>query len=257
MSGELVPLRLAVLIDADNVPFRIADELFREIAKLGDTPVRRVYGEFGGPAKGWKDAIARHGIIPRQQFPHVPGKNATDIALVIDAMDLLHGGELDGLCLVSSDSDYTGLALRLREQGLKVFGFGGKSTAATFRQACQRFIAIEMSAAGHATAPGAMAKTAARTVPGATKATASITAAADLLVRAFARLGGNEWVPLTALLSEVRVVQPHFTAKAYGAAKPITLVRRTGRFDCELQGGTMMVRRMPAVLAVATAARAA
>jgi hypothetical protein len=257
MSSGLVPLRLAVLIDADNVPSRIADDLFREIAKLGDAPVRRVYGEFGGPAKGWKDAIARHGIIPRQQFPHVPGKNATDIALVIDAMDLLHGAELDGLCLVSSDSDYTGLALRLREQGLRVFGFGSKSAAASFRQACQGFTDIEMSAAGEAMARSAIVKKAAPAVPGGKKAVAPIAAAADLLVRAFARLGGNEWVPLTALLSEVRAVQPHFAAKAYGAAKPIALVRKTGCFDDELRGGTMMVRRKPATLAVAAAARAA
>ena len=107
--------RLAVLIDADNASAKIADGLFEEIAKIGEASVRRIYGDFSSPrSKAWADILAKHAIIPQQQFAYISGKNASDITLVIDAMDLLHSGRFDGFCLVSSDSDFTRLAARIR-----------------------------------------------------------------------------------------------------------------------------------------------
>src|ERR1700751_5569306 len=136
--------RLAVLIDADNASHRIADGLFEEVAKLGEASVRRIYGDFSGPRlKSWSDILAKHAIIPQQNFAYTAGKNASDIALVIDAMDLLHSGRFDGFCLVSSDSDFTRLAARIREEGVDVYGFGEQKTPESFRQACRRFIYTE------------------------------------------------------------------------------------------------------------------
>ena len=112
--------RLAVLIDADNASAKIVDGLFEEIAKIGEASVRRIYGDFANArSKAWTDVLARHAIIPQQQFAYTAGKNASDITLVIDAMDLLHSGRFDGFCLVSSDSDFTRLASRIREQGIR------------------------------------------------------------------------------------------------------------------------------------------
>lgn len=136
--------RLAVLIDADNASADNVDRLFAEIAKYGTATVRRAYGDWGSThLKKWRDILVENSIQPMQQFAYTKGKNATDIALVIDAMDLLHAGSLDGFCLVSSDSDFTRLAARLREDGVAVYGFGQKSTAQSFIAACSTFIYVE------------------------------------------------------------------------------------------------------------------
>src|SRR5205809_6433590 len=144
MPAETRSPRLAVLIDADNHSAKIADGFFEEIAKIGEASVRRIYGDFSNVrSKGWADILSKHAIIPQQQFAYTTGKNASDITLVIDAMDLLHSGRFDGFCLVSSDSDFTRLASRLREQGADVFGFGEQKTPESFRQACRKFIYTE------------------------------------------------------------------------------------------------------------------
>ena len=144
MPSETRSPRLAVLIDADNASAKIADGLFEEIAKIGEASVRRIYGDFSNAAsKAWADILSKHAIIPQQQFAYTTGKNASDITLVIDAMDLLHSGRFDGFCLVSSDSDFTRLAARIREQGVDVFGFGEQKTPESFRQACRRFVYTE------------------------------------------------------------------------------------------------------------------
>src|SRR5215208_2628944 len=136
--------RLAVLIDADNTSSRIAQGLFDEIAKFGEASVRRIYGDFSSQRlKSWTDILQKHAIDPYQQFAYTTGKNASDIALVIDAMDLLHSGRFDGFCLVSSDSDFTRLAARRREEGADVYGVGAQKTPESFRQACRRFIYTE------------------------------------------------------------------------------------------------------------------
>ena len=125
--------RLAVLIDADNASAQIATGLFEEIAKLGEASVRRIYGDFSGTRlKGWTEILAQHAIMPHQTFAYTTGKNASDIELVIDGMDLLHSGRLDGFCLVSSDSDFTRLAARIRENGIDVYGFGEQKTPKSF-----------------------------------------------------------------------------------------------------------------------------
>src|SRR5215475_13295436 len=144
LTSEPRSPRLAVLIDADNASAKIADGLFEEIAKIGEASVRRIYGDFSNArSRGWADILSKHAIIPQQQFAYTTGKNASDITLVIDAMDLLHSGRFDGFCLVSSDSDFTRLAARIREQGVDVFGFGEQKTPESFRQACRRFVYTE------------------------------------------------------------------------------------------------------------------
>src|SRR6478735_8301810 len=138
------PPRLAVLIDADNTSPKVADKLFEEVAKIGEASLRRIYGDFSrGQLSGWEPVLNKHAILAQQQFAYTTGKNSTDITLVIDAMDLLHSGRFDGFCLVSSDSDFTRLAARIREHGIDVFGFGEQKTPESFRQACRRFVYTE------------------------------------------------------------------------------------------------------------------
>ena len=137
--------RLAVLIDADNAQPSIVEGLLSEIAKYGTANVKRIYGDWTVPGlKGWKDMLLQHSIQPIQQFRYTSGKNATDSALIIDAMDLLYTGRFDGFCIVSSDSDFTKLASRIRETGLTVYGFGEKKTPKPFVSACNKFIFTEV-----------------------------------------------------------------------------------------------------------------
>ena len=137
--------RLAVLIDADNAQASIIEGLLDEIAQYGVASVKRIYGDWTDTRlKGWKSALLEHGINPVQQFAYTTGKNATDSALIIDAMDLLYSERLDGFCIISSDSDFTRLASRIREGGLKVYGFGEKKTPKAFVSACDKFIYTEI-----------------------------------------------------------------------------------------------------------------
>ncbi|MBQ4761411.1 Maebl [Pectobacterium odoriferum] len=143
MSDE-IGKKLAVLIDADNAQASMCNELFSEISKYGVANVKRAYGDWTTPnLKGWKTHLHKNAIQPIQQFSYTTGKNSTDSSLIIDAMDLLHSGNLDGFCLVSSDSDFTRLANRLRESGLTVYGFGEEKTPEAFISACNLFIKTE------------------------------------------------------------------------------------------------------------------
>jgi len=138
-------LRLAVLIDADNIPHRLISGILEEVAKYGIPTFKRIYGDWTKPhIGGWKAVLLDHAITPVQQYSYTTGKNATDSAMIIDAMDILYTGRVDGFCLVSSDSDFTRLATRLREAGMKVFGMGEQKTPAAFRAACDKFIYIEI-----------------------------------------------------------------------------------------------------------------
>lgn len=138
-------LKLAVLIDADNVPYSNVKGMMEEIAKLGTPTTKRIYADWTKPnANGWKGVLLEHAITPIQQYSYTVGKNSSDSALIIDAMDLLYSGKLDGFCIVSSDSDFTRLAVRLRESGMKVIGIGEKKTPSSFIVACDRFIYIEV-----------------------------------------------------------------------------------------------------------------
>ena len=138
-------LRLAVLIDADNVPYSNIKEMLEEIAKYGTPTFKRIYADWTKPTvSGWKGVLLESAITPIQQYSYTQGKNATDSAMIIDAMDILYSGRVDGFCIVSSDSDFTRLAIRLREAGMKVFGFGEKKTPVPFISACDKFIYIEI-----------------------------------------------------------------------------------------------------------------
>ena len=143
MAGDSIP-KLAVLIDADNARFSIVNPLLAEIAKYGTIHTRRAYGDWSSPClKGWKDELLQHSIQPIQQFAYTHGKNATDSAMIIDAMDLLYSNRYGGFCLVSSDSDFTRLAARIRESGLVVYGLGEQKTPKPFVAACDKFIYTE------------------------------------------------------------------------------------------------------------------
>lgn len=138
-------LKLAVLIDADNVPYSNVKGMMEEIAKYGTPTTKRIYADWTKPnASGWKAVLLEHAITPIQQYSYTTGKNSSDSALIIDAMDLLYSDKLDGFCIVSSDSDFTRLAIRLRESGMKVIGIGEQKTPKPFISACDRFIFIEV-----------------------------------------------------------------------------------------------------------------
>jgi len=137
--------RLAVLIDADNAQASVIEGLLAEVARFGEATVKRIYGDFTSPASAqWKKILNKFAIKPVQQFAYTSGKNATDSTLIIDGMDLLYTRRFDGFCLVSSDSDFTGLALRIREEGLTVYGFGERKTPEAFRNACHKFVFTEV-----------------------------------------------------------------------------------------------------------------
>jgi len=148
--------RLAVLIDADNAQPSVIEGLLAEVAKYGVASVKRIYGDFTSPRMTqWKAALLRHSISPAQQFAYTSGKNATDSSMIIDAMDLLYTQRFDGFCLVSSDSDFTRLAQRLREEGLTVYGFGEKKTPDAFVRACDKFVYTEVLRKEAASSPAA------------------------------------------------------------------------------------------------------
>jgi hypothetical protein len=229
---------LAVLIDADNASAKIVDALFDEIAKIGDACARRIYGDFSAPTlRPWAEVLARHAITPKQQFPYTTGKNASDITLVIDAMDLLYSGRFEGFCIVSSDGDFTRLATRIREQGLDVYGFGEQKTPESFRQACRRFIYTENlvppAPKDVATQPRAMPK---------------ITTASKLLRKTVAQMESEDgWVRLSAVGSLISKLAPDFDSRTYGFAKLSDLVRGTGVFDLRSPAsGGIEIREKPA-----------
>ena len=232
------PLRLAVLIDADNASPKIVDGLFEEIAKLGEATVRRIYGDFSSPrSKGWADVLARHAIVPQQQFAYTTGKNASDITLVIDAMDLLHGGRLDGFCLVSSDSDFTRLASRLAEDGVTVFGFGAQKTPESFRRACKRFIYTE----NLVPAPAGASTT--------TEALEPIDRAKAMIESVRSEIDSDAdggWVGLGVLGQQISARAPDFDSRTYGHKKLSDLMRAVGSVELKTEGGHLRVRLKPA-----------
>ena len=219
--------KLAVLIDADNAQPAVVEGLLAEIAKYGTATVKRIYGDWTGPQlKGWKEVLLTHAIQPIQQFRYTTGKNATDSALIIDAMDLLYGAKLGGFCIVSSDSDFTRLAARVREAGLVVYGFGEKKTPAPFVSACDKFIYTEILVAkdDEAAAPpprsGAQLKQDTRLV--------------NLLRNAVeAASDDSGWSNLAPVGSTIAKQAPEFDARNYGYRKLSELVAASGLFDVE------------------------
>jgi len=233
--------RFAVLIDADNTSPQIAGGLFEEVAKFGEASVRRIYGDFSGPQlKSWSDILQKHAIDPYQQFAYTKGKNASDIALVIDAMDLLHSGRFDGFCLVSSDSDFTRLASRLREQGADVYGFGAQKTPESFRQACRRFIYTENLL------PEAVTSSANTTSK--SKSLQPPSAAIPILEKAISQIESEDgWVMLGPVGQHISNLFSDFDTRSYGHSKLSDLVRKTGAFDVEkVDGSHTRIRAKPA-----------
>lgn len=243
MASEPRAPRLAVLIDADNASARIAPGLFEEIAKIGEASVRRIYGDFSGPRlKGWADVLSMHAIMPHQNFAYTAGKNASDIALVIDAMDLLHSGRFDGFCLVSSDSDFTRLAARIREQGVDVYGFGEQKTPESFRQACRRFIYTE-NLLPEAPAPDQPEKPDSRPA----SATRRPSLAAPLIRTAIAQLDDEDgWVSLGAIGQRLAVLSSDFDPRTFGFAKLGGLVEKAGGFEIDRSRGRGVYVRIKA-----------
>ncbi|WP_372708274.1 NYN domain-containing protein [Brevundimonas sp.] len=237
--------RLAVLIDAENASARIAEALFTEIATLGEASARRIYGDFASAQlAGWTKVLARYAIQPQQNFANTKGKNSGDIALVIDGMDLLHSGRFDGFCLVSSDADFTRLALRIREEGVDVYGFGERKTPESFRQACTRFIYTEnlsVPASEDPAAPEGRQATA-PSAPGKGKPAD----AARLIASVIADMDeeSDGWVTVSGLGDRLRNAYPDFDQRSYGHAKLSDLIRATGRFDVQTgaAGGAMRIR---------------
>lgn len=210
-------LRLAVLIDADNASAAVTKELLEEVAKYGVATVKRAYGDWTTQnLVGWKEHLHRHAIQPMQQFAYTKGKNSTDSACIIDAMDLLYGGNVDGFCLVSSDSDFTRLATRLREAGKVVYGFGERKTPDAFIAACDKFIFVEVLRPAAADA-AAQASVQVQDVP----------ALQGLLAHAIREtLRDTGWASLSAVGGFIGKSNPSFDARNYGFRKLSDLVRK-------------------------------
>ena len=239
MPSEIRSPRLAVLIDADNASAKIVDGLFEEIAKIGEASVRRIYGDFSNPrSKGWADTLSKYAIIPQQQFAYTTGKNASDITLVIDAMDLLHSGRFDGFCLVSSDSDFTRLAARIREQGVDVFGFGEQKTPESFRQACRN------SCSPRICLPRCQQSGCRFSF----KAASAPSAATPIIKKVITQMESEDgWVSLGEVGKQLVNLASDFDPRTFGFRKLSDLVRKTNSFEIDHpKGGSMRIRTKPA-----------
>ncbi|WP_236794716.1 NYN domain-containing protein [Amycolatopsis sp. GM8] len=224
--------KLAVLIDADNAQPGKTEALLAEVAKYGTAHVKRAYGDWTGTSlKGWKDQLLAQSIQPIQQFAYTTGKNATDAAMVIDAMDLLYSDRFDGFCIVSSDSDFTRLAARLRESGLTVYGFGERKTPKPFVAACDKFIYIEnLTYADSDVTPADTAPTPKAAIPAAQlKKDKTLTALLRNAVEAASDDDG--WASLASVGSIVTKQRPDFDSRTYGYAKLSDLITATTLFE--------------------------
>ena len=244
---------LAVLIDADNTSPQYTREIFDEIATLGEASVRRCYGDFSSQQmRGWSKVTAEYGLVPHHQPANTVGKNASDIALVIDAMDLMHTGRFDGFVLVSSDSDFTRLASRIREQGLEVFGIGQRKTPEAFVRACKRFIYLENittpPAAAATPKPDRNRKPAEEPGPNEVQSAElkPLAEARDLILRAMDSIDqDDDWYALGPLGQFVVAANPDFDTRSYGKKKFSDLVQSIKIFETK-RGPTnqLLVRRL-------------
>ena len=259
MAAKPSPARqqkhLAVLIDADNASAAIVEGLFEEIAKYGVASVKRIYGDWTGPQLGgWKKVLLEHSIQPMQQFAYTTGKNATDSSLIIDAMDLLYTRRFDGFCLVSSDSDFTRLAARLREEGLEVIGFGEQKTPKPFVSACDKFIYTELlrndaepaepeSPSNGASASASAPANTAESKPAAPPAPAKVKpqkVPADFIAKVIEDISDEDgWVLLASLGENLRKLRSDFDSRLYGHKKLSDLIKaQNSRFELQERGVT-------------------
>ena len=221
--------KLAVLIDADNAQPSIVDALLAEIANYGVASVKRIYGDWTAPnLKGWKEVLLDYSIQPMQQFAYTKGKNATDSGMIIDAMDMLYSNAFDGFCIVSSDSDFTKLASRIREAGLVVYGFGEKKTPSPFIAACDKFIYTEVLRASADDDIDVVKKT--------TNELKQDTKLVALLRKAVeASSDESGWAQLGPVGSHIANQVSSFDPRNYGFAKLGELVKASELFDIELR----------------------
>lgn len=227
---------LALLIDGDNASPKIISGLLAEVANYGTASVKRVYGDWTEPSlNGWKDCLLEHSLQPVQQFAYTTGKGATDGAMIIDAMDLLYTQRFSGFCLVSSDSDFTRLASRIREQGLVVYGFGERKTPRPFITACDKFVYFDvLKAIGQPAQqpPNSPAPTKA-TGPG---AAVDEPLSSTIIAALAASSDESGWATLAEVGSRVAKQIPEFDPRNYGFGRLSELVESTGRFELDRSG---------------------
>jgi hypothetical protein len=233
IEAEEPTMRLAVLIDADNAQAAVIEGLLAEIARFGEATVKRIYGDFtASTSASWKKVLQTYAIKPVQQFAYTTGKNATDSTLIIDAMDLLYTRKFDGFCLVTSDSDFTGLAMRIREEGLTVLGFGEQKTPAAFKSACHKFIFTEVLRPASREESAAVASKVESSQPAAKAPIAQETAKPQLefpkkfVLDALEQSSDEEgWAQLGTFGSYLTKLQPDFDSRLYGFKKLSALVK--------------------------------
>lgn len=233
--------KLAVLIDADNASKGDLKAVLEEIAKYGTPTVKRAYGDWSAPQlTGWKEILLENGAVPVQQYAYTPGKNATDAAMIIDAMDFLHGQRLDGFVLISSDSDFTPLALRIRESGLKVYGIGEKKTPKPFIKACDKFIYVDILRpkvpAGGPVANVVAENGQVKSVPSPASACKSPSEKmVEFIVKCIGETSNDDGVSnLSVLGSLINKSRPDFDSRNYGYAKLSSFLRSIDRFEVTL-----------------------
>ena len=227
----MTDLRLAVLIDADNVPYSHIKEMLEEIAKSGTPTIKRIYADWTRPTlSGWKNVLLENAITPIQQYSYTTGKNSSDSALIIDAMDILYSEKVEGFCIVSSDSDFTRLATRLREAGMKVIGIGEKKTPSPFIKACDKFVYIEIlkSIKTATKESGKPSKVKTESLPLNKVDEALI----QLLTESVIDLADeNGWTFLGELGSFILKKKTDFDPRNYGFSKLLPLIKSTNRFE--------------------------
>lgn len=276
MSADNNNPRLAVLIDADNARASIVGELLAEIANLGTANIKRIYGDWTEPNLGaWKTTLLKYSIQPIQQFRNTVRKNATDSAMIIDAMDLLYSAPLDGFCIVSSDSDFTRLAARIRESGKLAYGFGEKKTPEPFRMACDRFIYVENLISKESLAqnfgvslPDNVTVNDLNTQPTSAQVkpkieetkklaspSATITPAKPVNKDAYLKVlfrsainassGDDGWASLSVVGSNIIKKAPDFDSRTYGCAKLSDLTKTLNIFETKKIGNHLFLRMLP------------
>ncbi|MDH5399468.1 MAG: NYN domain-containing protein [Cyclobacteriaceae bacterium] len=225
-------LKLAVLIDGDNIPSAYVKEMMQEIAKYGNPTIKRIYGDWTKPNLGkWKNMLLENAITPIQQYGYTTGKNATDSAMIIDAMDILYSEKVNGFCLVSSDSDFTRLATRLREAGMQVFGIGEKKTPEPFIVACDKFIYIEIlkNQEGENEAEVTEQKDTAKN--NLDKITPKVV---RLIAASISDLADDDgWAFLGDVGSLIQKKQPNFDSRNYGFQKLTPLIKSIKNFEID------------------------
>lgn len=239
--------KLAVLIDADNVPYANIKEMLEEIAKYGTPTIKRIYADWTKPTvSGWKKVLLENAITPIQQYSYTTGKNSSDSALIIDAMDILYSEKVDGFCIVSSDSDFTRLAIRLREAGMKVLGFGEKKTPKPFITACDKFIYLEILKPEKKAAKEVESKAKKKTKDKSSPLNKIDQELINLLTESVSDLSDESgWTFLGNLGSYILKMKTDFDPRNYGFPKLFPLIQSIDKFEIdERETGVKNIRHI-------------